>query len=92
MHVTGSHDRLVELFTKAHDLPVQIHDIFHGINRSYLVTFYHKGIVPKWLDFQIIIEIHNLRNRLIRLSIQKCPVKLPGFTGASHDQSFPVLI
>ena len=92
MHVTGSHDRFVELFAKMHDLPVQIHDIFHGIDGSHLVTFYHKSIISKRLDFQIIIEIHDLCDGLIRLSIQKCPVKLSGFAGASHDQSFPMLI
>ena len=92
MHVAGSHNRLVELFAKMHNLPVQIHDIFYRINGSHLVTFYHKSIISKRLDFQIIIEIHDFCDGLIRLSIQKCPVKLSGFTGASHDQSFTVLI
>ena len=92
MYVTSSHDRFVELLPKMHDLPVQIHDIFHRIDRSYFVTLYHKCIVSKRLDFQIVIKIHDLRDRLIRLSIQKCTVKLSGFAGTSHDQTFPVLI
>ncbi len=92
MHVTGSRHRLVELFPQPHDLPVDLHDIFHGIYILHPLGLDHELVVAKRLDLQIIIEIHKSGDLRIRLPLQKRTIKLPRLAGAAHDQPFPVLI
>ena len=53
--------------------------------------FDHKLIVPKRLDLQIIIKVHDPRNLGFRLIFKQSPVKLSCLTGTAQNQAFPVL-
>ena len=92
MYVTSSRHRLVELLPQPHDLPVDLHDIFHGIYILHPLGLDHEPVVTQRLNLQIIIEIHKSGNLRIRLPLKKRTIKLSRLAGAAHDQTFPVLI
>ena len=70
MHVASPHHRLVETFPQLHDFPVDLLQIFFTLNLCDTLAFNHKPVVAKRLYFQIVVEIHNPRNPLLRLLIQ----------------------
>ncbi len=65
MDVTGRADRLIILFSQTHNPAVQIHQLFLGIHRTFLIPE-HKCIVAQRLYFQIVIKIHYLMYLRIR--------------------------
>ncbi len=91
MYVAGRHHRLVKAFSQFHDPAVQILQILFILNPCNLIACDHKPVIPKRLDLQIVIEIHDLRDPLLRLLIQDRLVQLPRLAGASDDQPLPVL-
>ena len=68
MHIAGRHDHFVELFSEFYDLAVDLLKIF---DRLYigLVASKHKSIVADRLDLQIIIEIDQPCDLLIRAMV-----------------------
>ena len=91
MHVAGSGDRLVELLSQPYNLPVDLHDILHGIYIRHPLRLNHKAVVAKRLYFQIVIKIHKPCDLRVGLFLQKRPVKLPRLAGAPQNQPLPVL-
>jgi len=91
MYITGSHYGLVELFSQLHDPAVDILDILYGIDRPDFLRSDHELIVATGLDLQVIIEFYQPGDLRIRLPIKQCPVQFSRLTGASQDQTFPVL-
>ena len=67
MYVTRCYHRLSVFFTKLHNPAVDVPDIFHAVNGRNPFGFDHELIVPKRLDFQIIIKVHKPRNLGFRL-------------------------
>ena len=89
MHITGSHHGLVELLAQFHDLLVDRNQIFIGSHRGIFIPD-QEGIIPKRLDFQIIVEFHQPCNFLLRSRVQNGPVKFSRLTGGTDQQSIPV--
>ncbi len=85
MYITRCHNRLSVFFPQLYNPAVDVHNIFHAVNRRNPFGLNHERVVPKRLDFQIIIEIHKPRNLCFRLILQQSPVKLSCFTGASQN-------
>ena len=52
----------------------------------------HKRIVPKRLDFQIVIELCQFHNFLMRFLFHECSEEFAGFAGTAENQTFPVLL
>ena len=69
MHIAGSADRLIKLFTEGHDLPVDVHQVIHRPHRALLIS-QHKHVVSERLDLQIVIKLHELRKLRIRHTAQ----------------------
>ena len=90
MYITGSHYRLVELFSQLHDPAVDILDILYGIDRPDFLRSDHELIVATGLDLQIIIEFYQPGDLRIRLPVQKGTIQLSRLTGASQDQTLSV--
>ena len=90
MHITGCHNRFMELLPQLYNPAVDILNILHGIYRPDFLRGNHKLIVPDRLDFQIIIKPHQPGNLHIALPVQKRPVQFSRFTGTSQNQPFPV--
>ncbi len=91
MHVAGGDNRLVKLLSQPHNLPVNLHDILHGVDIRHPLRLDHKAVVAKWLYFQIVIKTHQSGDLRVGLFLQKRPVKLPRLAGAPQNQAFPVL-
>ncbi len=91
MHVTGGDNRLVKLLSKPHNLPVNLHDILHGVDIRHPLRLDHKAVVAKRLYFQIVIKIDKSCDLRVGLFLQKRTVKLPRLAGAPQNQPLPVL-
>ena len=90
MYIAGSHHRLVELFPQLHDTAVHILDIFYRMDTPDPLGCNHEFIVPRGLDFQIVIKVHNPCNGDFALFIQQGPVQFPGFAGTAQKQPVSV--
>ena len=66
MDITGSHNRLVELLSQLHDLFVDLDQVFLGVDGIVLLILDHEHIVPKRLDFQIIVKAYQPCDFLFR--------------------------
>ena len=84
MHITGRHHRLVKLLAQFHHTPVDVPDVFHGVNVRQTVRFDHELIVAKRLDLQIIVKIYQPCDLCLCRSLQQGTVQFSGFTGAAH--------
>ena len=92
MNVTGSNNRLVKLFTKLYNLFVDLNQILFRMNRVILFILHHEHIVPKGLDFQIIIKAYQSCDFLLRCIAQKSLVKLTSLAGTSNKKSLPMCL
>ena len=91
MHVAGGDHRLLKLFSQFYDFFVQLDQIFVGIDSVVLLVSEHKRVVSQRLNLQIIIEIHQPGDLLLRSVAQQCLIKLSRLAGAADQQSVPVL-
>ena len=91
MYVTRCYHRFSVFFTKLHNPAVDVPDIFHAVNGRNPFGFDHELIVPKRLDFQIIIKVHKPCNLGFRLIFKQSPVEFSCLTGTPQYQAFPVL-
>ena len=89
MHITGSHHRLVKLFSQLYDPPVILLKILLCIGRTVLIS-QHKCIVADGLDLQIIIKFYNTGDILVGSAPHQCPKQFSCLTGRAEKQSFPV--
>ena len=91
MDIAGRYHRLMKFLAQRHDLFIDLHNVFHAVDIPHPLGSNHKFVVSKRLDFQIIIKIYQSCNLFLRLSVQKRPVKLSCFAGASKQKPLPVL-
>ena len=91
MHVAGGDHRLLKLFSQFYDFLVQLDQIFVGIDSVVFFISDHKRVVSQRLNLQIIIEIHQPGDLLLRSVAQQCLIKLSRLAGAADQQSVPVL-
>ena len=90
MDVTRRHDGFSELLSQLDDRPVHILYVFL---RPYLrdpLAGNHKFIIAERLYLQIVIEVHDTRNPLLALIVQKRLVQLSCLAGAAHYEPLPV--
>ena len=92
MHITGGKNRFVQLFSQFHNLPIQILQIFLGLDIFPVLFPDHKCIVADRLDLQIVIKVRNTNYFLLCFSLQNCLEQLSCFTGRSQNQSLPILL
>ena len=91
MDVAGGAHRLSALLPQAHDLPVDLLQILHGLYGALFIP-QHEHVVAQGLDLQIVIKPYQPLELRVSASPQDGLVKLPGFAGRADDQSLPVLV
>ena len=90
MHVPGSDNRLSVLLSEADNLPVDVQNVLLAPDTLITVRLDEKFIVASWLNFQIVVEIHNSRKRLLALLIKKRLIQLSHHAGRANDKALPV--
>ena len=74
------------------NLSVQLHQVLVRIDHIRLFICDHKTVISQRLDFQIIIEVNQTGNLLVRRVAQEGLEELSCLTGAADDQSLPVCL
>ena len=90
MDITGSNYRLIKLLSQLNDFLIDLDQILIGMDRIIFFILYHKLVVAKRLDFQIIIKAYQSCDLLLRCITKQCLIQFPCFTGASNKKPFPV--
>ena len=90
MYITGSHYRLVELFSQRYDPAVDVLNILDRIHIPDTLRSDHELVVATGLNLQVIIEFYQSGDLRIRLSVQQGTIQLSRLTGASQDQTLSV--
>ena len=91
MHVAGGHHRLMELLSQGHDLLIQADQIVLRLEGGPFSP-QHKFVIAQRLNLQVVVEVHQSRNLLIRGRPHQRLIELSGLAGGSYDQSLPVLL
>ena len=90
MDVAGGADRLFELFPEGDDFPVQIPEILLVLYIALLIPD-QELVVADGLDFQIIVETHDLSQLRVRNAPLDGPKQFSRLAGRTQNQAFPVL-
>ena len=91
MNVAGGNHRLAEFLTQSNDPPIHIHHILHAVDGRHLIRFDHELVVPKRLDFQVIIKVDKPCDLCFRLPLNNSPVQLSCLAGTSQNKPLSVL-
>ena len=92
MHITGSNQRLVQLFGQLSHLEIEIYQILITIYIGKSFLPHKKFIIANRLNFQIIIEGGNLQKLLLWSTSHNSPHQLSRFTGRTNNQALPILL
>ena len=90
MHISGSDNGLSVLLSEADNLPVDVQNVLLAPNALIAVRLDEEFVVSSWLDFQIVVEIHNSRKRLLALLIEKRLIQLTHHAGRADNKALPV--
>ncbi len=89
MHVTGGHHGNSQLFTDAHNAPVEIPEGFLVLHPAFPQK---EGIVADGLDFQIIVKPGDLAQFFFAGPIHHGAEQLAAFAGRTHNQPLAVFL
>ena len=89
VHVAGGRHRDVQLIPQFHNAPVQRTHLVHG---GQAALPHQEGVVPRRLDFQIIIKPGHLLQLFLTCAVHQRPIKLAGFAGAAYDNTLPIFL
>ena len=84
MYVTGCNYGFVKFLSQLHDFFIDLNQVFH----SCFALAHHEQIVAIWLDFQIIIEIHQTGDFFHAFSAIHRLIQFSRFTRRTNNQSF----
>ena len=88
VHVTGCTNRNSQFITQCNNFAVVFLQLFH-IGSSTVSN--HESIIPCRLDFQIVIELCQFHNFLMRFLFHECSEEFAGFAGTAENQALPIL-
>ena len=92
MHITGSNQRLVQLFGQLCHLEIEIYQILITIDIRKSFLSHKKFIIANRLDFQIIIKGGNLQKLFLWGTSHNSPHQFSRLTGRANNQTLPILL